>query len=82
MIKEMAFIKDSKPFIEELQELRDIIFQKKKEKYDAGLPLGEVKDKLNSVQTSINKLKKEQDNKQVNKEGIQKSLDKINSDRN
>ena len=32
MIKEMQFIKESKPFIEELQELRDIIFEKKKEK--------------------------------------------------
>jgi hypothetical protein len=44
MIKEMAFIKDSKPFIEELQELKDTIFEKKKEKYDAGLPLGDVKE--------------------------------------
>ena len=78
MIKEMQFIKESKPFIEELQELRDIIFEKKKEKYEAGLPLGEVKEKLADVQTQITRLKKDQDSKQVNKEGIQKSLDKIN----
>jgi len=45
MIKEMAFIKDSKPYIEELLIIKDKIFQLKGEKFEAGKGLGDIKEK-------------------------------------
>ncbi len=44
LIKEMQFIKESRPFIQEVESLRDIIFNKKKEKYEIGQPYGVLKE--------------------------------------
>jgi len=40
----MAFIKESKPYLEELEVLREIIYENKKAKYEVGKGLKELKD--------------------------------------
>ena len=47
IIKEMAFIKDSKPFIEEIDRLYKFINKKKSEKFEAGKGLSELKEEYN-----------------------------------
>jgi len=78
----MKQIKESEPFIRELEELRQQIFEKKKGKYEVGLPISEIKEECKAIKDRINKLKANQNNKQSFKETIQKGLDKINEERN
>lgn len=82
LIKEMQFIRDSRPFIEEVTLLKDLIFKKKKEKYDVSVPIQALKEEQKALQTKIDAFKKSQDQAKESKEQIQKALDKINSDRN
>ena len=82
LIKEIQLIKQSKPFIEEINELLEQIRNKKQEKYKAGEGLSALKSEVSVLKAAVNKLKKEQDGKEVNKEHIQKDLDKINQQRN
>lgn len=58
MIREIATIKESKPFIEEINTLTEKINQKKQEKYKAGLGLTELKDSHKELKGNIEKLKK------------------------
>lgn len=78
----MQFIKESKPYIEEIDRLRDFIFKKKHEKFEIGKPLQEMKEEITSMKQQINSLKKSQVELQESKEAIKKALDKINLDRN
>jgi cell division protein FtsB len=57
MIREIAQIKDSKPFIEEINVLSQQIKEKKQEKYQTGLGLSELKASVNVLKAEINKLK-------------------------
>ena len=82
MLKEIQQIKDSKPFIEELERIREDIFNKKKEKFEAGAGLGELKEETKSLKNTIGKVKKGKEDKKTFKEKVQKELDKINEDRN
>lgn len=82
MLKEIQQIKDSKPFIEELERIREDIFNKKKEKFEAGAGLGELKEETKSLKDTIGKVKKGKEDKKTFKEKVQKELDKINEDRN
>jgi chromosome segregation ATPase len=82
IIKQMAFIKESRPYLEEIEVLREFINQKKKQKYDAGIDLTPLKEEAKELTKRINELKKSQEQAQETRENIQKSLDKINSDRN
>ena len=68
MIREIQKIKDSKPFIEEINALFAVIREKKQLKFQTGLGLTELKATCKGLKTEIDKLKKGQDNKQVNKE--------------
>lgn len=43
IIKEMAFIKDSRPYIEEIAKLKDFIYQKKSEKYQVSQGISALK---------------------------------------
>jgi phage-related tail protein len=82
IIKEMQFIKESKPHLEELEVLRQFIFDKKREKKQVGMGLKDLKEEKNVLQKRINELKKTQEQAQETREQIQKQLDKINADRN
>ncbi len=82
IIKEMAFIKESRPYIELNEKLREQIFKKKQEKYEAGKDLGDYKAKLKEIKDKISGLKKSQVDLESNKESIKKQLDKINLERN
>ena len=82
MIKEMQFIRDSRPFLEEIAALNQIIFQKKKEKYEISQPIGPLKEEAKELQTKIDSFKKTQEVAKESKETIQKALDKINQERN
>lgn len=44
IIKEMNFIKESRPFLEEITQLNQIIYEKKKEKYEISQPIGPLKE--------------------------------------
>jgi hypothetical protein len=57
-IREMALIKDSKPYIEEINILRDQIFQKKQLKYQTGLGLNDLKAECKDLQAKMDSLKK------------------------
>ena len=70
LIKEMLFIKESKPYIEEIDRLRDFIFAKKHEKYEVGKGLKEMKDEITDLKKQIDTIKKSQDQVQETKEGI------------
>ena len=61
IIKDMAFIKESKPYLEELEVLRQTIFEKKKEKYEVGKGLKELKEEAAGLQKRIDELKKTQE---------------------
>ena len=82
MIREMQVIKESRPYIEEINSLIKQIREKKDEKYQSGQGLSELKTAVTEIKASINKIKKNQDDKESFKESIQKQLDKINQDRN
>ena len=82
MIKEMQFIRDSRPYLEEIAGLNQIIFQKKKEKYEISQPIGPLKEEAKELQTKIDSFKKTQEVAKESKETIQKALDKINQERN
>ena len=58
LIKEMSFVRDSRPFIEEIDRLRAFINEKKSQKYQIGLPLNEMKSELTELKTKINEIKK------------------------
>lgn len=57
----MAFIKDSRSYIEEIDKLKDIIFKKKHEKYEVGLCLKDLKAEAKQLRTKIDDIKKTQD---------------------
>jgi uncharacterized coiled-coil DUF342 family protein len=61
IIKDMAFIKESKPYLEELEILRQVIFDNKKEKYEVGKGLKELKEEATALQKRIAELKKGQE---------------------
>jgi uncharacterized coiled-coil DUF342 family protein len=61
IIKDMAFIKDSKPYLEELEVLRQVIYENKKEKYEVGKGLKELKEESVALQKRITELKKGQE---------------------
>jgi hypothetical protein len=46
LIAEMKFIRDSRPFIEEIQELNQVIYENKKAKYEVSQPIGGLKEKI------------------------------------
>lgn len=81
-IKEMNFIKDSKPFIEEIEGYKDIIYKKKAAKWEVSQGLKELKDEATKLKARIASLKKDQLEVQESKEELSKSMDKINADRN
>lgn len=64
IIKDMAFIKQSKPHLEELEVLRQIIFDNKKEKYEISKGMKELKEEAAAIQKRIDELKKSQDKAQ------------------
>ena len=82
IIKEMQFIRESRPYLEEIAALNQIIYQKKKEKYEVSQPIGPLKEQAKELQAKIDTFKKTQEQAKESKETIQKALDKINSERN
>jgi chromosome segregation ATPase len=58
IIKEMQFIKESRPYLEEIAGLNQIIYQKKKEKYEVSQPIGPLKEEAKELQTKIDSFKK------------------------
>jgi chromosome segregation ATPase len=82
LIKEMTFIKESRPYILEIEELKALIHQKKNEKYEVGKGLQDLKAEQNDLRKRIDAIKKTQDEVTENRESVQKALDKINADRN
>lgn len=82
LIREMAQIKESKSYLEEIEVLREIINRKKNEKYETGKDLGKFKTELDTLRKRISEIKKTQENIQETRETIQKALDKINQERN
>jgi uncharacterized coiled-coil DUF342 family protein len=58
IIKEMQFIKESRPYLEEIAGLYQIIYQKKKEKYEVSQPIGPLKEEAKELQTKIDTFKK------------------------
>ena len=63
LIKEMRQIKDSEPFIRELEELRKLISEKKREKAEVGEPLAGLKEACAELKAKINAAKKGQEGK-------------------
>ena len=61
IIKEMQFIRESRPYLEEIAVLNSIIYTKKKEKYEISQPLGPLKDEAKELQSKIDAFKKTQD---------------------
>lgn len=82
LIKEMAFIKESRPFIEEIEQLKTLIHERKQEKYEVGKGLQDLKAEQADLTKRIEALKKAQVEVSENRESVQKALDKINADRN
>lgn len=64
----MKDIELSKPFIEEVEMLKEEIQKKRQEKSEVGAGLGELKELTKKLNDEIGKLKKEQDQKQSTKE--------------
>ena len=58
IIREIEFIKQSKPFIEEFNKQNEIIYKKKKEKYEISQPLNGLKSQLQVLRSRITELKK------------------------
>ena len=81
-IKEMNFIKESRPYIEEIDRYREIIFKKKGAQYDVKKGLKDLKEEAAELKSKIATIKKTLGDAQESKEQIQKSMDKINLDRN
>ena len=82
IIKEMTFMRDSRPYLQEIATLKEAIAGKRQEKNEVGTPLGELKEEGQSVQSRIKELKKAQESTVSDKDNIKKQLDKINADRN
>lgn len=57
----MTQVKESKKYLIEIEELRQIINEKKKAKYEEGKGLGDLKDEAKTLQTKIKELKKNQE---------------------
>ena len=53
IIKEIAFIRASKPFIEEIERLKTLIYQKKSEKFEAGNGLSGLKEEAFELRKRI-----------------------------
>lgn len=70
LIKEMTFIKESRPFIHEIEELKALILQKKNEKYEVGKGLQELKEEQTDLRKRIDALKKTQDEVTENRESV------------
>ena len=66
----MQFIKESRPFLEEITQLNNFIYQKKKEKYDVSQPIGPLKDEAKDLQARIDTFKKTQEQAKESKETI------------
>ena len=45
----MQFIKESRPYLEEISALNQVIYQKKKEKYDVSSPIGPLKEEAKEL---------------------------------
>lgn len=69
-MKEIAFIKESKPYIEELKKLKDKIYEFKGQQIETGAGLGDLKDEIAKIKGKIDKLTKTQDDKQTFIESI------------
>lgn len=61
IIKEMQFIKESRTYLEEVTQLNQIIYLKKKEKYEVSQPIGPLKEEAKELQTKIDSFKKTQE---------------------
>jgi len=70
LIREMAAIKESKPFLEQIEVLREIIHIKKQEKFETGKDLGGFKIELDALKKRINDINKTQDSAQESRETI------------
>lgn len=57
----MQFIKESKPYIEEIDRLKEVIYIKKAEKFEVGKGLKELKEEAALLRSRIDELKKSQD---------------------
>lgn len=82
LIRQMQFIKESRPFIQEVEALKELIHLKRNERFEAGKGLGALKAEANELKTKINALKKTQEQAQESRETVQRALDKINGERN
>mmetsp|Transcript_14380 Transcript_14380/g.13972 ORF Transcript_14380/g.13972 Transcript_14380/m.13972 type:complete len:125 (+) Transcript_14380:794-1168(+) len=82
LIQKIKFLENSKEFIEQVNQVEDKIRVLKKEKFEAGAGLNELKELIKNVKGEISKINQQVEEMDQSKEGIQKQLDKINLDRN
>lgn len=61
LIKEMQFIKESRVYLEEVTQLNQFIYEKKREKYEISQPIGPLKEEAKELQSKIDSFKKTQD---------------------
>lgn len=54
----MQFIKESRPFLEEIAQLNQLIYIKKKEKYEISQPIGPLKEEAKELQAKIDTFKR------------------------
>jgi hypothetical protein len=45
----MSFIKESRPYLEEITQLNQFIYEKKKEKYEVSQPIGPLKEEAKAL---------------------------------
>lgn len=81
LIRKIKFIESSKEFIVQVNELDEQIREKKKEKFEAGSGLEELKETQKNLKSEIDKISKEVATIDNSKEAVQKQLDKINEER-